>query len=51
MPWFRVASLLRAARHECLLDSRAPREFGIDEDALAIGAGMMAWGAITELKR
>ena len=24
-------------------------EFDIDEDALAIGAGMMAWGAITEL--
>ena len=26
-------------------------EFDIDEDALAIGAGMMAWGAISELSR
>lgn len=26
-------------------------EFDIDEDALAIGAGMMAWGAISELER
>ena len=25
-------------------------EFDIDEDALAIGAGMMAWGAISELR-
>lgn len=26
-------------------------EFDIDEDALATGAGMMAWGAISELER
>lgn len=26
-------------------------EFDIDEDALAIGAGMMAWGAVSELDR